>query len=66
MGVHFGESWLRTLYFDFEGVRRLSEIVMSSDAEQHAVWMRTVSRISRGYAELYPGEAGCLNWARPV
>ncbi|MBZ5583049.1 MAG: AAA family ATPase [Acidobacteriia bacterium] len=50
-----GESWLRALCFDFEGVRRLSEIVMSSGAEQHAVWMRTVSRISCGYAELYRG-----------
>ena len=48
-----GESWLRTLCFDFEGVRRLSKIV--SDAEPHAAWMRTVSRISSGYAELYRG-----------
>ena len=50
-----GESWLRTLCFDFEGVRRLSQIVMRSDAEQHGAWMRTVSRISSGYAELYRG-----------
>ena len=50
-----GESWLRTLCFDFEGVRRLTKIVMRSDAEQHAAWMRTVSRISSGYAELYRG-----------
>jgi DNA-binding winged helix-turn-helix (wHTH) protein/tetratricopeptide (TPR) repeat protein len=50
-----GESWLRTLCFDFEGVRRLSKIVMRSDAEPHAAWMRTVSRISSGYAELYRG-----------
>jgi DNA-binding winged helix-turn-helix (wHTH) protein/tetratricopeptide (TPR) repeat protein len=50
-----GESWLRTLCFDFEGVRRLSKIVMRSDAEQHAAWMRTVSRMSSGYAELYRG-----------
>jgi tetratricopeptide (TPR) repeat protein len=50
-----GESWLRELCFDFEGVRRLSEIVMPFDAEQHAVWIRTVSRISSGYAELYRG-----------
>jgi tetratricopeptide (TPR) repeat protein len=28
---------------------------MRSDAEQHGVWMRTVSRISSGYAELYRG-----------
>ena len=50
-----GESWLRMLCFDFEGVRRLSKIVMRSDAEQHAAWMRTVARISSGYAELYRG-----------
>ena len=28
---------------------------MRSDAEQHASWMKTVSRISSGYAELYRG-----------
>jgi hypothetical protein len=50
-----GESWLRALCFDFEGVRRLSEIVMRFDAEPHAGWIRTVSRISSGYAELYRG-----------
>ena len=50
-----GESWLRTFCFDFEGVRRLSKIVMRSDAEQHSAWIRTVSRISSGYAELYRG-----------
>jgi len=50
-----GESWLRTFCFDFEGVRRLSKIVMRGDAEQHGAWMRTVSRISSGYAELYRG-----------
>jgi tetratricopeptide (TPR) repeat protein len=50
-----GESWLRALCFDFEGVRRLSEIVMRFDAEPHAVWIRTVSRISSGYDELYRG-----------
>ena len=50
-----GESWLRTLCFDFEGVRRLSEIVMRNDAEPRAAWMRAVSRISTGYAELYRG-----------
>ena len=48
-----GESWLRALCFDFEGVRSLSKVVMRSDAEQHATWMSTVSRISCGYAELH-------------
>lgn len=50
-----GESWLRALCFDFGGVRRLSEIVMRFDTEPHAVWIRTVSRISSGYDELYRG-----------
>ncbi len=50
-----GESWLRALCFDFEGVRRLSEIVMRFDTQPHAVWIKTVSRISSGYAELYRG-----------
>src|SRR4051794_23633503 len=52
-----GESWLRMHCFDFEGVCRLSKIVMRSNAEQHATWMRTVSRISSGYAELYRGNS---------
>ncbi|HVT94436.1 MAG TPA: AAA family ATPase [Bryobacteraceae bacterium] len=50
-----GESWLHVLCFDFSGVRRLSEIVMRSDAEPHAVWIRTISRISSGYDSLYRG-----------
>ena len=50
-----GESWLRALCFDFEGVRDLSKIVMRTDAEPHAAWISTVSRISSGYAELYRG-----------
>ena len=50
-----GESWLRTHCFDFEGVQQLNKIVMRSNAEQHATWMRTVSRIASGYAELYRG-----------
>ena len=51
----FGELWLRTLCYDFEGVRRLSKTVMRSEAGQHASWIRTVSRISSGQAELYQG-----------
>ena len=51
----FGELWLRTLCYDFEGVRRLSKTVMRSEAGQHASWISTVSRISSGQAELYQG-----------
>lgn len=50
-----GEAWLRLLCFDFDGVRRLSKIVMRSDTEPHASWLRTVSRIASGYAELLQG-----------
>jgi tetratricopeptide (TPR) repeat protein len=50
-----GEAWLRTLCFDFEGARRVGEITMRSDAEQHAIWLRAVSWIASGYAELYRG-----------
>jgi len=49
----FREAWLRTLCFDFEGVRRLSKAVMRSDAEQHATQPRTIAMISAGHAELY-------------
>ena len=48
-----GESWLRTFCFDFEGVQRLKKLIMRTDAEQHAAWMTTASRISSGYAALY-------------
>ena len=51
----FGELWLRTLCYDFEGVRRLSKTAMASEAGQHASWIKTVSRISSGQAELYQG-----------
>jgi tetratricopeptide (TPR) repeat protein len=47
--------WLRTLCYDFEGVRRLSKTVMRSDSGQHASWVRTISRISSGQAGLYQG-----------
>jgi DNA-binding winged helix-turn-helix (wHTH) protein/tetratricopeptide (TPR) repeat protein len=46
------EAWLRLLCFDFEGVRRVAEITMSSDVEAHAIWSRTAARISAGYAEI--------------
>ena len=50
-----GEAWLRLLCFDFEGVRRLSEITMSSDVESHAIWTRTAARIATGYSEIFDG-----------
>ena len=51
----FREAWLRALCFDFEGVRRLSEIIMRSNAEQHASQPKTMAMIASGYAELYQG-----------
>ena len=51
----FGDAWLRLLCFDFDGVQRVCQISVRSDAEEHAAWTRTVSRISSGYAELYQG-----------
>lgn len=50
-----GEASLRLLCFDFEGVRHLSEIAMSSDVESHAIWTRTAARIAAGYAEISNG-----------
>lgn len=50
-----GEAWLRLLCFDFEGVRRVAEITMSSDVESHAIWSRTAARIAAGYHELAKG-----------
>jgi hypothetical protein len=50
-----GEAWLRLLCFDFEGVRRVAEITMSSDVESHAIWTKTVARMSSGYQEIAKG-----------
>jgi len=50
-----GEAWLRLLCFDFEGVRRVAEITMSSDVESHAIWTSTVARMSSGYHEIAKG-----------
>lgn len=52
-----GDAWLRMICGDFEGVRRASRVLMRRDTEQHAVFGRTVARISSGYAEIYQG-----NW----
>jgi len=48
----FREAWLRTLCFDFEGVRHLSKIIMRLNPEQHAVQPRTIAMVASGYAEL--------------
>jgi tetratricopeptide (TPR) repeat protein len=54
----FGDAWIRLLCFDFDGVERVSQIVVRNDIEQHAAWMRTVARISSGNAALLAGRYG--------
>jgi DNA-binding winged helix-turn-helix (wHTH) protein/tetratricopeptide (TPR) repeat protein len=49
------EAWLRLLCTDFDGVRRLSRLIMRSNAEQHAVRARTIALVASGYAELFAG-----------
>ena len=51
----FGETWLRGMCFDFEGVRRVTEISMRSDTERHAAWTKAVAKVACGYAEFYQG-----------
>jgi DNA-binding winged helix-turn-helix (wHTH) protein/tetratricopeptide (TPR) repeat protein len=51
----FREAWLRALCFDFEGVRRLSTIIMRSDAERHAAEPMAIAMMATGYAELAQG-----------
>ena len=51
----FGDAWLRLICYDFDGVQRVCQINARSDAEEHAAWTRTLSRISSGYAKLHQG-----------
>ena len=51
----FREAWLRELCFDFEGVRKLSEIMMQSDPEKHAAEPGTMAIVAAGYEALYQG-----------
>jgi ATP/maltotriose-dependent transcriptional regulator MalT len=53
-----GEAWLCTRCFDFEGVRRLTEVTMPTDVEPHAIWTRTAARISAGQNEIVQGNYG--------
>jgi hypothetical protein len=50
-----GEAWLRLVCFDFEGVHRIAEITMASDADSHAIWTKTAARMSSGYHEIGKG-----------
>jgi predicted ATPase/DNA-binding winged helix-turn-helix (wHTH) protein len=51
----FREAWLRSLCFDFEGVRRLATVTIRSDPGQHSVQPRTIGLVAAGHAELYQG-----------
>ena len=44
----FREAWLRALCFDFEGVRRLSTIIMRRDAERHAAEPMAIAMMATG------------------
>ena len=49
---NFREAWLRTLVFDFDGARRLCDLIMRPDAEYPTGQPRTIARVAAGYAEL--------------
>jgi hypothetical protein len=49
----FREAWLRSLRFDFEGVRRLGAVNTRSDPDQHAAELRAIALVAAGHAELY-------------
>src|SRR5262249_24846727 len=60
----FREARLRSLCFDFEGVRRLGTVNIRSDADRHAVQPRTIALVAAGHAELnqqnYAGALECF------
>ena len=49
----FREAWLRSLCFDFEGVRRLGTVKVRSDSDRHAVQPKAIALVAAGYAKLY-------------
>jgi DNA-binding winged helix-turn-helix (wHTH) protein/tetratricopeptide (TPR) repeat protein len=55
---NFREAWLRTLALDFEGVRRLCEVVMRPSAEYPTGQPMTIARVAAGYAEIDRGNYG--------
>src|SRR5262249_36542209 len=55
---NFRELWLRTLVLDFEGVRRLCEVVMRPSAEYPTEQPMTIARVAAGYAEIDRGKYG--------
>jgi len=51
---NFREAWLRTLVLDFEGTRRVCEMILRSKAENPT---ETLARIAMGYARVAAGYA---------
>jgi DNA-binding winged helix-turn-helix (wHTH) protein/tetratricopeptide (TPR) repeat protein len=49
----FREAWLRSLCFDFEGVRRLATVNIRIDPDRHAVQPMAIALVAAGQAELY-------------
>jgi len=49
---NFREAWLRTLALDFEGVQRLSEVIIRTNPDQLAVQPRALAMLATGYAAL--------------
>jgi DNA-binding winged helix-turn-helix (wHTH) protein/tetratricopeptide (TPR) repeat protein len=49
------EAWLHAICFDFDGVLRVSNLLMRADAEQHAGEARTMAMVATGLAELGRG-----------
>jgi DNA-binding winged helix-turn-helix (wHTH) protein/tetratricopeptide (TPR) repeat protein len=48
----FREAWLRSLCFDFQGVRRLGAVNIRIDPDRHAVQPAAIALVAAGRAEL--------------
>jgi tetratricopeptide (TPR) repeat protein len=53
--LNFREAWLRTLALDFEGVRRLCELIIRPGAEYPTSQPKAIASVAAGYAELDRG-----------
>jgi tetratricopeptide (TPR) repeat protein len=51
----YSEAWLRSLCFDYDGVRLLGTLIMRSNSEQHALRARTIAAVASGYLEIQSG-----------
>jgi len=53
---NFREAWLRTLVFDFDGARRLCDLIMRPEAQYPTGQPKTIAKVAAGYAELHRGQ----------